>query len=1695
MKKKSKRLAALLTSAAMMFSFFGEYPSGTFDIDWSLSVSAANNLKTKIDTGASVTLKDSDNNGFYDINNADELYAFAAIVNGGNDINVELKNDISVDPSRGWTPIGPSIADAYSGTFEGNGKKISGINITLNLHQNEGPPVGIFACLRDGTIQNLTFADGNISVRGGRDVSVGGICGRNQGRIINCTNSSTITGQENVGGICGENNGTSSYVLNCRNTGNITAVDNAEACGGGICGRTWNLVGPIVNCYNSGKISSSAYAGGIIAKSAFGGIINCYNTGDVESTGGNLCGGIVAESTLESIFNCYNTGTVTSTGSATAPIVKDITPGDFQSKVINCYYLSDSETDDIDGTCFMTADDFKNGSVAYKLHNQSLELSSTYKFNGDIWGQRVGADASPVFNGLFVYKYLHNGADFYSNGNTEAVYNNGVYEISSAEQLRWFVDLVNTSNSKDIDGKLTADIDLSGVNWTQISSYAGTFDGNGYTINNLCKNAGLADGSRCGLIQTLESGGTVTNLIISDAELWSSHSAGAIAAVNNGTISKCIVKDSTIQLGASHGLAAIAGTNNGTVTNCGVVNCFLQRRWGAANVSGYAIGAVVEDNSGTVSNCFSYGCKFSNSPNLFAIVESGNAPVNCYYYTNAIVSDTVATAKTADQFASGEVAYLLNGDQTAIVWGQKIGTDDSPVLNGDKVYRNENLNCNGSGKEPASYNYLNEEMENVADAHIFTVDSNGFCTKCGACEQPELKDGVYQISNAGELYWFAEYVRAGNVSVNAVLMNDISVNGTKKQTNVSGYNGKDSVSWRQWIPIGKDHNNKYIGTFDGNNFTISGLYFNDTNQQYVGLFGYIGSDAEIKNVGVINSYFKGEYFVGGVCGWNQGGKITNCCNTGTITGSNSIGGISGYNTEKGTITNCYNTGNISGYLNVGGICGLNRQETAITNCYNATGSVSGTENVGGICGTNWNKIENCYNTGTIIYTGTKDYPTIGNLCGYAYSGLIKNCYYKNNDGKVVGYNYDTTLTDVLFKTEDEFKSGEVAYLLGNAWGQTLTGENVQNYPVLNGAKVYGGNDACGAYYSNKTHESIENGLCTACGKGYQEPTQDANGVYQISNAANLLWFAKYVNNGEKSANAVLIDNIDMTDLEWTPICQTDLYYNGYGDDLGYSGTFDGQGYVIRNLRVNGPNGNAASAGLFGTVSGTIKNLGMESFNFQDSGIDVRAGAIVGQLIKSGKVSNCYVKDSTVNATNHVGGAIAGCVYEGRVENCYVFDTTVSGERVGTVVGDACADGNDGNGTDRPGYVIKCYTNATNLTSGRQNNDTDGSGNKYIDNNLTDVTKQQFASGEIAYLLNGSSSENVTWYQTLGTDAYPVLNGEHGTVYSVYKCDGTTSAGYSNKNKNEPHIDENCDEYCDICNAIYDGIGAHLAGYSVSLNGSIGVNFHMDLTQDVLDDNEAYMLFTLPNGTTQKVMVSDAKVKESAVIEGKTYYIFTCNVAAKEMTDTIQAQLITSDGSKTQVYEYSVREYADRILEGSYDDKTKELVKAMLHYGAYSQKWFDYNTTNLANEGLDTLYLSSVTASSLSEYQSVKSYNDKVGSFTTAYLTLESDTAINLKFKSADGVDVEDLTFTVNGNPISPVKSGDVYLITLTGIQASALDTMYEFVVADGEGNESRISYSAMSYTYAVANSEMDQKLKDVTAALRIFNLRANDKFE
>lgn len=285
--------------------------------------------------------------------------------------------------------------------------------------------------------------------------------------------------------------------------------------------------------------------------------------------------------------------------------------------------------------------------------------------------------------------------------------------------------------------------------------------------------------------------------------------------------------------------------------------------------------------------------------------------------------------------------------------------------------------------------------------------------------------------------------------------------------NVAGCNGTKDESWRDWEPIGDGYHG-YKGTFDGQEHTISGLYFygecNPDEDQFdgedVGVVRKLDNPGIIQNIGLENSYFYGETEVAGICGRNSGGTIRNCYNTANITGTSIIvGGIVGYN--YGTVSNCYNTGNIEGGSNVGGVCGFNEVYSnfitktygTIEKCYN-TGNVTGTQNLGGICGTNsanaiikncYNAgdvtgttmciggiigknakcvVENCYNTGTV--TGTDE---VGAVCGMDAYDVLTNCYYlaKSETDKLDG---------TTFKTADQFASGEVAYLLnGKDTGQ------------------------------------------------------------------------------------------------------------------------------------------------------------------------------------------------------------------------------------------------------------------------------------------------------------------------------------------------------------------------------------------------------------------------------------------------------------------------------------------------------------------------------------------------------------------------------------------------------------------------------------------------------------------------------------
>ncbi|MCL2336515.1 MAG: hypothetical protein FWC60_03730 [Firmicutes bacterium] len=221
-------------------------------------------------------------------------------------------------------------------------------------------------------------------------------------------------------------------------------------------------------------------------------------------------------------------------------------------------------------------------------------------------------------------------------------------------------------------------------------------------------------------------------------------------------------------------------------------------------------------------------------------------------------------------------------------------------------------------------------------------------------------------------------------------------------------------SGQGWIPIGTG-DNPFRGHFDGAGYTISGLFINTPDIDYVGLFGYIsGSTAAVKNLNVSVTNVVGGYSVGGVAGCIDGGSVTDCTVTGPISGVAGVGGIAGdvldgsvancdvtgtvsgtdiflggvagY-VDGGSVTNCTVTGPISGRADVGGIAGCVLYGS-VTNC-NVNGAVSGTDAfIGGVAGEAvYTDVTSCNITGPV--TGVY---VVGGVAAEVFSGSVTNCY-------------------------------------------------------------------------------------------------------------------------------------------------------------------------------------------------------------------------------------------------------------------------------------------------------------------------------------------------------------------------------------------------------------------------------------------------------------------------------------------------------------------------------------------------------------------------------------------------------------------------------------------------------------------------------------------------------------------------------
>ena len=291
-----------------------------------------------------------ESNGSYTVYNADGLLNVAELVNGGKtDINITLDKNIDLT-GKGWTPIGTSFDNSYTGTFDGGGHTITGLTVTTNDQF-----VGLFGYLnRAGMVKNVVME--GIQITSNHMFGcTGGVVGYSWGIIENCSVSGSVSGTDCVGGVVGS-----------------------------------QKAGSIIGCSSSATVKGTHYVGGV-AGEKWGSMTACYATGNVTleiASQKNLFGGgVVGLNGGSRVLACYATGNVTSTGSSTGNVHIGGLFGDSYTTVTACYWKNNQER-------------------GYKTAPESTKVDGTYV----TWQKAVDAMNTALQNAGSKWRYELNGA-------------------------------------------------------------------------------------------------------------------------------------------------------------------------------------------------------------------------------------------------------------------------------------------------------------------------------------------------------------------------------------------------------------------------------------------------------------------------------------------------------------------------------------------------------------------------------------------------------------------------------------------------------------------------------------------------------------------------------------------------------------------------------------------------------------------------------------------------------------------------------------------------------------------------------------------------------------------------------------------------------------------------------------------------------------------------------------------------------------------------------------------------------------------------------------------------------------------------------------------------------------------------------------------------------------------------------------
>ncbi|MCQ2121100.1 MAG: hypothetical protein MJY78_04640 [Fibrobacter sp.] len=951
--------------------------------------------------------------GVYQIGTCGDLYKFAEMVNGGETgINGMLTADIVVNvgvlTSDGtlsgtnftqWTPIG-TYEIPYAGVFDGDGHTISG----LYFNDENVNYVGLFG-YNGGNVQNVGVVDSYIRGAG----TVGGVVGLNAG--------GTISNVYNTGAVSGDDDGV-----------------------GGVVG--WNAGGTISNVYNTGAVSGRGDGvGGVVGVvSNLGTVENAYYNTDFYK--GSAVGECDGECEYENVE-----------GKTTAELASTTLPAGFSGEIWNA----------------------GSGEPVVRNGKLLLELPGL---------KDVGTQPEIEYTG-----FQPNADGFYEISNDVELKCFAQLVNSGATSIRGRLTADICLNAcGEGESVLKADGILNGdgsnfTQWTPIGTaekpYAGTFDGkdaegNAHVISGLYFSD--EDVNYAGLFGCMVDDAKVQNVGVVDSYIRGAATAGGVVGNNGGTV-RDVYNTGSVS-GSGNDVGGVVGANYGTVSNA--------YNTGSVSGSGDDVGGVVGYNGGTVSNVYNTGAVSGGDnvggvvgQNLFGTIsnvyntgavsgtdrvggvagDNGGTSSNVYnVYNTGAVNGQIGVGGVVGRNMDATVSNVYNTGAVSgtdrvggVVGFLSIGTVKNAYYNTD-FYAGNALGENKSGNienvdgKPTGEliaidlgsawvagNLAYDKTAGILVASFpYLENLSVFQYKINLLEF-KVVDNVIQIANADELKDFARLVNEfGVTDVDAKLTADICLNACGEGESVLKADGTlngDGSNFMQWTPIGTAEK-PYAGTFDGmdaegNAHVISGLYFNDETADSVGLFGSIGENAQVQNVGVEDSYFRGGDYVGSVVGFCESGEVDNVYNTGIVEGENYVGGVAGY-IDAGVVSNAYNTGSVS-----------------VTGNY-VGGVVGGVDNKG--------SVSNVYNMGSV--GGTRF--TIGGVVGFDYSVTISNAYFNTDffTGNALGSGDD--VENVGGKTSAELAAGTDVVLDADFWVVGAVSENVKRdtlyYPYL---KVFG----------------------------------------------------------------------------------------------------------------------------------------------------------------------------------------------------------------------------------------------------------------------------------------------------------------------------------------------------------------------------------------------------------------------------------------------------------------------------------------------------------------------------------------------------------------------------------------------------------------------------------------------------------------